>query len=256
MGNRRRGQSLGSRMPIGGWIAIAAMTLVVAACAIAVPAYNARVNGPSDEARAPLAAVTPTQTASSAPAEKPVAAFLGDSFSPAMGQPITEYNYAARLSAQMGWEPLAFGQGGTGYVNPGQADEGDSIFADRVDAIVAASPAVVIVQGSTNDRDYDSTRDAAAEVFTRLRDGLPDAKIIAVGPLLTPTLGADAVTPARDAVRDAASETGVPFIDPLDGKWLDQDRSLFVDDGIHPSGTGQAEIAAQLAKAVQPLLAS
>jgi lysophospholipase L1-like esterase len=245
-------------MSTGGMQHWLAVTVVAVLALVTGGVYLSTMSRDTDDVA--VAAYTPppatTPSPSATPEANPVAAFLGDSFAPAMGQPIADYNYAAILSKRLGWEPVAFGQGGTGYTNPGQADEGDSIFADRVDAIVAASPSVVIVQGSTNDRNYDRTLAAATEVFSRLRGALPDAKIIAVGPLLTPTLGAEAVTPARNAVRDAASKTSVPFIDPLEDKWLSQDRSLFVDDGVHPSGTGQAEIAAQLAKAVQPLLAS
>lgn len=179
---------------------------------------------------------TPTST------PRPVLAVLGDSFSPAEGQPLADYNWASIVAKKQRWELLPFGRGGTGYTNPGQADEGDDVFSTRVPAIIAANPAVVIVQGSTNDGDYSRTREAASSVFQDLKAGLPDARIVAVGPLATATLEERVVTPARDAVRDAAAEHGITFIDPLEQGWLGRDPSLFVD-GVHPTGDGQRLIA-------------
>lgn len=91
------------------------------------------------------------------------------------------------------------------------------------------------MQGSTNDRDYDATFEAANRLLAALRAELPAATIIAVGPLLTPRLGAAAVESTRDAVRDAASAIGLPFEDPLQDVWLAGEESLKVADGIHLS---------------------
>jgi lysophospholipase L1-like esterase len=234
------------------WLAVA--VVVAGVVSISIAYVNSPRNTAPAEATTPAPVeVLPSPTASMEPK---VAAFLGDSYSPAMGQAIADYNFAAIMSKRLGWEAIPFGQGGTGYTNPGQAEEGDSVFADRVDAVIAAAPDVVIVQGSTNDRDYDATLKAAGGLLASLRAGLPDATIIAVGPLLTPTLGAAAVEPTRDAVRDAATAAGIPFVDPLQEEWLSGDDSLFVADGIHPSGTGQAEIAKRLTAAVQAIQAS
>lgn len=193
---------------------------------------------------------TPTPTA-----EPVTVAILGDSFSPPIGQPVPGYSYAAPLASEFGWRIVPFGQGGTGYTNPGQAAEGDDVFAMRVPAIIAAAPSIVIVQGSTNDSDYDETYAAASAVYAQLRGGLPDAKIIVVGPLVTPALGPDVVGASRDAVRDAATDQGLAFIDPIELGWLGRDATLFVEDGVHPTTEGQAQIAELLRTALTPIVA-
>lgn len=206
-------------------------------------------------AQAPASAQTPRSVSSAPqetaepPAETARVAMLGDSYSPPMGQAIPDYHFASILAPRLSWEVLSFGLGGTGYTNPGQANEGDDVYLARVPAIIAASPTMVIVQGSVNDGDYETTRDAALEVFAALQAGLPGVPIIAIGPSLTPSLG-DSVTVARDAVRDAASESGVRFIDPIEDEWLVGNPDWFVDDGVHPSGTGQTELARRLQEAL------
>jgi lysophospholipase L1-like esterase len=233
------------------WALVAAVTVVLA---IAIPTA---VNVASAPEPAEATAPRPVPTYSFAPqadeseSTRKVVAVLGDSFAPAEGQPLADYNFTAVAASQLGWgEVLPFGQGGTGYTNPGQADEGDTVYGDRVERVIAASPDVVIVQGGTNDRDYQSTRDAAGSVFAQLKAGLPQAQIVAMGPLATGTLDEATMTPARDAIRDAAAAEGIEFIDPLDGGWLGRDASLFVD-GVHPNAEGQRQIADLFVRAMR-----
>jgi hypothetical protein len=173
-----------------------------------------------------------------APVVDPVimkAAFLGDSYTaPAAG-------YAGMTAQEMCWQYLGFGQGGTGYINPGQPEEGDKPFPDRVPDIIAAHPDVVIMQGSTNDVGSDRVQDVATRTIAALQDGLPDAKIVVVGPVVPPKFTADQVSPVRNQLVAATAERGVPFIDPIALGFLPNPKH-FVDDQIHPTEAGHLDL--------------
>jgi lysophospholipase L1-like esterase len=141
----------------------------------------------------------------------------------------------------MNWAAEFFAQGGTGYTNPGQAEQKESAFPGRVKAVVAAKPDYVIVQGGINDGSPELTKAAADEVFSTLRAGLPRAKVIAIGPVAAPKASAAKLAPIRDALAASAEEHGVTFIDPIEERWL-PNAALF-SDGLHPTQEGHAQVA-------------
>jgi len=173
-------------------------------------------------------------------------AFLGDSFSAGVGANPGE-GYVDLIAAATRWTPDVFAQGGTGYTNPGQAEQSEAIYADRVPDVVAATPGLVIVQGSTNDHDAEEAEEAAAETLGALRQALPDARIIVLGPTDTPV---GATTPdVRDAIARAAATYDLPFVDAWD--WLaPDDARLWIEDGAHPSPTGHEVLADRLVHAL------
>jgi acyl-CoA thioesterase-1 len=183
------------------------------------------------------------------------AAFLGDSYTVGVGDD-ERGGYVRPVAERLEWEPLAFGQAGTGYVNPGATEPGSAPYLDRVPAVIAAAPEVVIVQGSTNDaRRPEDIRAAALAVFTALRDGLPEARIIAVGPVLPPIESPDDVRRVTDAVAAAAATAGVPFMDPVAEGWLPFGNvALYDGDLLHPSPAGYDEFAARLGDRMSQLL--
>lgn len=175
-------------------------------------------------------------------APKPSAVILGDSFTAASG------GYADRLARLMKWDATVLGQGGTGYTNPGQAAEGDSAYPDRIPEVIELQPEIVVVQGSTNDGDGYGLQEAADSVFSQLKEGLPDARIIAVGPVAAPSIPEEKIDIARTTLADVTSKYSVPFIDPAAEGWL-SDPELFTD-GVHPSPGGHQEMAANIAEAI------
>jgi acyl-CoA thioesterase-1 len=114
--------------------------------------------------------------------------------------------------------------------------------------VIAAEPDVVVVQGSTNDaRRPEDVQAAALELFTALREGLPETQIVAVGPVLPPIESSEDVRRVTEAVAAAAAAAGVPFLDPVAEEWLPfQREALYDGDLLHPSPAGYDQFADRL----------
>lgn len=170
---------------------------------------------------------------------KPAVAFLGDSYTAGTGDP----QYWRTTSALMCWDALNFGKRGTGYLNPGRKS---GAFGSRVDAVVLTRPTVVIIQGSYNDKDPAAVEPAAAELFSTLRQRLPRAELFAMSPVSRPKPGSDELVAANTAaVRRAAAETGIKFIDARD--FVTVDPAEFRRDLTHPNAAGHKMIGKRLA---------
>lgn len=179
------------------------------------------------------------------PREPVVAAYLGDSYTDTNAE-----GYAPTSARLMCWQYHGFGQHGTGYINPGS--DGRVRYLDRVPDVIAAHPDVVVLQGSTNDIGKGGITSAATAVINAVRTGLPDAKIVMVGPVHPPIYTLGEVTAVRDQLAAAAADTGTPFIDPIDRGWLSDDR-MFSSDRLHPSQGGHVELRKLVANAFREM---
>ncbi|QOC56039.1 esterase [Gordonia phage Clown] len=219
---------------IWGWAFIAASTLSV----IAVIVFAAHRPIPhSTESHAP-------QTAPAEEANRTIA-FLGDSYTAGAGAaPRQGYPERTALADLGCYTVRGFGSGGTGYTNPGP--QGAGTFKQRVGQVIAARPGVVVVQGSTNDRDPAATGAAADAVFTELAAGLPDAVIVAVGPAPALKHNPDEFITVSAAIQAAAERNGVRFIDPTG--WLS--AADYTSDQVHPNDAGHLKYGTTLRKAL------
>lgn len=177
----------------------------------------------------------------------PYAIWLGDSFTEA-SQVVEDEKYPTIVSTYFGWNYANDGEGGTGYVT-----DGPDNFPERepitghIANVVARDPEYVFVAAGLNDlnRGYTSEqiREAVHNSLTGLDAGLPNAQIFVVGPYWP---RGDAIPEAytvRDIVREEADALGLPFLDPIDGEWVNRDPALIGEDGTHPTTEGQAAIA-------------
>lgn len=231
--------------------------MIVGALVLAVGVPYAVGREPADPvSRAELdrmRAAAESAAAADEAARPPLVAFLGDSYTAGTGS--SGAGYVDPTAVPLGWETVRFAQGGTGYTNPGD-NEGESVYADRVVAVVAANPDIVVIQGSTNDYAADpaALTTTAREVYASLRAGLPEARIIAVGPLAPPAADEDSLSRVARALRVAADGEGVPFIDPIAEGWLQPADGLFIEDGYHPNDAGYTAMADRLVGALRPLV--
>ncbi|MBB5642430.1 SGNH/GDSL hydrolase family protein [Cryobacterium roopkundense] len=193
-------------------------------------------------------ASTPTATA---PPERTKVAFIGDSYTGRAGvDPVNNYiEYLADMHPL--WDVVPFGEGGTGYTNPGQAAENETTFLGRVPAVAESAPDIVFVQGGLNDQGpVARTQSAAAELFAAVQAQAPSARIVAVGPSYPPAGNRDSIDRARTAIAAAAASAGVSFVDPAAEGWLPDPDDNYVD-GIHLSPKGNEQFAALLNTSLQ-----
>ena len=181
---------------------------------------------------------------------EPVALWIGDSFTEASQVPEAE-RFPTLVSSHFNWHVENRAEGGTGYVTDGPAEFPErEPLPSHVASVVEAQPDVVFVAGGLNDtsRGYseDQIRDAVRATLGDLRSGLPDAEIFVVGPFWPRGDPIAEVLLVRDIVKEESQSLGLPFLDPIDGGWVNRDASLIGPDGTHPSAAGQAAIAQRL----------
>jgi lysophospholipase L1-like esterase len=189
------------------------------------------------------------------PPRHPTFAVLGDDNAAGYG-PGWSSSWVRGLSDRMCWalmpvdEPRGAGiQGGTGFSTAG-TDPGRERYLDRVPAVTAGKPQVVLVQGGLNDQGAPTSSeitDAATKTFTAVKEQIGTGTLIAIGPLMTPSPSTvpEELVRVSQAIRTAADSVGIPYIDPVAERWL-ADRQMFGEDGVHPNTDGYREYTLRL----------
>jgi acyl-CoA thioesterase-1 len=210
---------------------------------------SAGCGGPSSGQAGSAADDGPSASTSPAgPGARPVAVFLGDSYTAASDH---GGGYALRTAEALGWTPVLEAVNGTGYVAAG-GSSGGAPYGDRLAAVVADQPAVVVVQGSTNDvgSPVAAVGAAATTLYADLRARLPDAEVVVLGPTSPPGVDPAGLLAVRDVLEGAAAGAGLRFIDPVARGWLMPPDGLY-GDPVHPNDTGYADLADDLAAALR-----
>ena len=194
-----------------------------------------------------------TRSAAAAAARtRPVAAFLGDSYTSGYnGAGYGRAGWPAIVSASLGLRPLNRAVPGTGFVNPGWTAQP---IRTQVGAVIRADPRIVFLAGGHNDRRFSTaaTRAAALAVIDRLRRALPDARLVVIGPIWSGDSAPASLLRLRDALRRKAAAVGAQFIDPIRGGWLAGAAKRYIGpDGLHPTNAGHRHIASMVLRAVK-----
>jgi len=179
-------------------------------------------------------------------------AVLGDSIasgSPEGGNGVK--GWPAIVAQTLGLTLFNRGQPGTGYTI--SFAQGGRPYPARVDEIIRNNPAVVIVEGSRNDLDAEATKTAATDVLGKLRRGLPQARILVIGPIYSSETNVG-TTPVNDAVKAAAASAGLTYVDTVKAGWFTgAAHSLIGSDGVHPTDEGHRYLAELIAPFVRSL---
>jgi lysophospholipase L1-like esterase len=180
------------------------------------------------------------------------AAFLGDSLTAGTKfGGLEAKGWPAIVAVKHGWTTHLAGFGGTGFLSAGQS--GHDTFSTRVDDVVAGAPNIVIVAGGMNDVFFSQSREtvAASAVLSSLRQRLPKAKIVLIAPLWTQQTWDPRMGGIHAALKTAAAQTGVLFVDTTG--WFDGRADLIASDGVHPTDQGHAYLAGKIDAALRKL---
>ncbi|MFN8156666.1 MAG: SGNH/GDSL hydrolase family protein [Candidatus Nanopelagicales bacterium] len=188
----------------------------------------------------------------------PVVVYLGDSMVAGGMATSTLKRWTSLLAAHKGWLENNMSRGGTGYVKTSNASGCGLAYCPSLPEMaaeaVAARPEVVVVSAGRNDQaimgsDPASVQKAVDATFATLRAGLPNARIIALGPMYddaTPSanlLTIDGWVKAAAAAHGATYVAGVPT-------WLVGHPEWISSDGVHQNDAGHAEDERRLVAAL------
>lgn len=214
--------------------------VLLAVVAVAAAAYVLTRN-PQE----PVARVAPPVTsASPAPSEEPsraVDALL-------VGGP-EDGALADALEDQLGWEVSASLVAGSGFiVGSGQS------YVTRVPALLSAGePDVVVLSAGTAEGEGVDLRRYGANVsfvLNAVREALPQARIILVGPV-----GADGFGGTRGQLTGVAARWGAFLVDPIGRRYVAADPALLEPDGSLGL-RGRQAVARQIADELERVLPS
>ena len=219
-------------------------------------------SGLTSDTPAPSATATPeataTDDAASGRAARDLAVYFGDSYFVGDFNYTDKSNTMARLSGKrLGYSQIRVrGGGGTGFVedNP-EFDLPPYLQQLRAGALNATTPDLVVIEGGSNDARARApkwkVRRNAGLVLDFARDKHPGAMLVMVGPLDVDGDYSE-TTPMHKAIRKAAVDRGVPYIDIR--RWLaGRYDDLVGPDQVHPTAEGHRLLGRKLARALGEL---
>lgn len=200
----------------------------------------------------------PAPIATASTDDRPVALFIGDSYTAGTGASSEAKKWASLVSAGMGWSEVNRGNGGTGYVSTAGMDgcgrEACPAYQGVLSDVSEMTAEFVLISGGQNDLDDyqeqpEVTRSAVQETFAAYREAFPDATLVAVGPSTTGDPTEPTVNALDEAVQAAADAVGARYISLLDPPVIEP--GMIDDDGAHVTDAGHAAIAERVLSALQ-----
>jgi lysophospholipase L1-like esterase len=175
-------------------------------------------------------------------ARQPVVVVIGDSYSQGAEK------WPSIVSQDQGWREVNLARGGTGYSKRLSGEDATKAcglnecanFREMVSVAVQRKPDIVLVSGGRNDGGADITTQVN-ETFRGLREGLPEARIIAVQPMWDASKYPDFLVGYGTLIQHAVERIGGQYLEigrPLEGR-----PDLIRPDGVHPTREGQDVLA-------------
>jgi lysophospholipase L1-like esterase len=181
---------------------------------------------------------------------KTVVAFLGDDWTSGVGASKNDKRFTTLLTTDLHVIERNFGVDGTGYA---KSSASGGAYADRVAAVAAANPSVIIVSGGRNDTsdDGDTAAQQAKQLFTTLHAKLPNAVLIAIAPMWGDSDEPPELVALATAIRKGVTEAGGTYLEIADPI---HNHANFMADDADPDDNGYAAIASALKPEIRPLL--
>jgi hypothetical protein len=230
-----------SRLP--GWKYVGLIALLAVAAVLAILALRSPSVSPA--ASAPLPTLNPTEL-------RPTVIFVGDASVAGAGASASSKRWSTIVSDSIGWQEVNQARAGTAYgatAGPEGCDGASKCdgYAEAIPRVVAAAPGVVVVGGGVGNPEDDPLEVAATvrSVFEAVRIGLPDARIIAVGPWSGARAPSDATLALDAAVRSGAQSFGATYVSLITPPALDP-ATMVTRNGSLLNDAGHAAIAARV----------
>ncbi|MEO6827702.1 MAG: SGNH/GDSL hydrolase family protein [Microbacteriaceae bacterium] len=197
------------------------------------------------------ARLRPIEVLGSASDDQPLISFVGNSFvgGSSMDSGAT-FRWPSIVAREVGAAAQIITAGSSGYVTPGELMQTYPELAKRI----SPSARAVVFLGSDDDanRSFDEIRAGALDAFATARARAPEARLLVIATFWVDDDPPAGILNSRDAVRAAAAQAGVAFVDPIADGWLVNDPAITIgSDGLHPTDAGHSELAAR----IEPLLA-
>ncbi|MCP5117561.1 MAG: arylesterase [bacterium] len=195
----------------------------------------------------PGAAAAPPRNA--LPDDRPVITAFGDSLSEGYGVEEGE-GYPDQLQR-------ALDEAGYRYrvVNAGISGDTTSGGVTRISAVLAAKPAIVILELGGNDGlrglPIETTRANLEEIIVELKKA--PTTVVLAGMTLPPNYGPDYISGFEQVFEDLATKYDLPLI-PFLLEGVGGHQDLMQRDGIHPNAEGHRIVAQNVMEVIAPLL--
>lgn len=227
-----------------GKLILAAGALTLVGGLIWVIVIRDRISAPSPEAISLEDNRGPTALAGPGSPPGKTFAVVGDDYALGDGAGWAR-GWVLRLGEQMCWRlGTTSMEPGTGFVAALQP--GVTSYPQRLDGVDVSGADYILVEGGANDflATSEDITAAADATFKALREKNPNAKIVAIGPLVVPRRAESGeYGRVSAAIATAAQQNGVLYVDPVAEQWL-TDESLFF--GVVPNSDGYVEFARRL----------
>jgi acyl-CoA thioesterase-1 len=226
---------------------------LVAALVLLMGCRGAERAGSATKAASPAAAAPSTPAAKAAPAtdDRPVILFVGTSLTAGLGLD-PDQAYPALVQEKLDAAGLRYR-----VVNAGVSGETSAGARRRIGWLLRQPVAVLVLETGANDglrgQDPEATRENIQAVLDAARRLEPPPKLALAAMEALPNYGDAYRRRFRAIYPELATANGatlVPFL--LDG--VAGNAALNQPDGIHPTAEGQARVAANVWKALRPLL--
>jgi lysophospholipase L1-like esterase len=222
------------------------MTLGVAALVLATGGAAGAAVTLSAPATGGRPLTTSGAASSPAPAQRPLLAVVGASFSAGVGAGHPDRAWPEDLARILHWRLALSADPGAGYVNPGAGRRGPFARLAGPLHLARTDPAVIIIQGGHDDigRPLPLIRARVESLIARVHRECPRSRlaVLTVFPRGVPT----PATRATDQAIVAAARHADPAIivfDPITSRW----QFPRIGDHLHPTPAGHEWIANQLA---------
>ena len=171
------------------------------------------------------------------PADAPVVAFYGDSYTLGTGATDSSRRWSTRIAESRGWREVNPSMNALGFVAHREA-----FGVDLPDQIIRAEPDIVFITMGLNDA-YSfpepgaDVRAAIDDDFARLHRALPDARFIVVEPFWYTEVQPPSLAVVTGWVKDAATDIGADYVAGA-SSWIQGRAGEMASDAQHPNDHG------------------